>query len=275
MYDLRRVALTGAIAIALLLGCQKAPQSAEPKSHEEGTGDVAAVVNGTSIPATLVDVYVALQQSVRPGTRIDRKAATQRLVDLDLMAQDALKKGLDKDPLVQNQMEFQRLNILASAALRHQISSKTFTEDELKSEYQRLVAEAPKKEYRARHILTKTQQEAKAVVAELDKGADFAKLAKEKSLDASNKEGGELGWFSPAQMAEPFAKAVESLSKGSYTKTPVQTNFGWHVIQLEETRDVKLPPFEAVRNKVEQELQGQLANEYLSKLKEHAKITFE
>jgi peptidyl-prolyl cis-trans isomerase C len=275
MYDLRRFSVTGAVALALLLGCQKAPQSAESKSPEGGTENAVAVVNGTPISAGLVDVYVALQQSVRPGAKIDRKAATERLVDLELMAQDAIKKGLEKDPLVQNQMEFQRLNILASAALRHQLSSKTFTEDELKSEYERLVAQAPKKEYRARHILTKTQQEAKAVVAELDKGADFAKLAKEKSVDASSKEGGELGWFSPAQMVEPFSKAVEGLSKGSYTKTPVHTSFGWHVIQLEDTRDVKLPPFEAVRSKVEQELQGKLANEYLSKLKKRAKITFE
>jgi peptidyl-prolyl cis-trans isomerase C len=193
-------------------------------------------------------------------------------VDLEVLAQDAVRQGLEKDPLVKAQMEFQRLNILASADLRKELNARNFTEAELKAEYARLVAAAPKKEYRARHILTKTQAEAEASIAQLNKGADFAKLAEQKSTDASGKKGGELGWFTTNQMAEPFAKAVEGLSKGSYTKTPVETPFGWHVIQLEDVRDVKLPSFDAVRNNVEQELQAKLANEYVAKIKAKAKI---
>jgi peptidyl-prolyl cis-trans isomerase C len=273
MYDTRRAIASAAVATALLLGCQKAPQSAEQKSSEGADTGVVAVVNGTPVSSQLVDIYATLQHSTHPGTKPDRKGLTQHLVDLELMAQDAVKRGLEKEPLVQAQMEFQRLNILASAALRRELNSKTFSEDELKAEYKRLVAEAPKKEYRARHILTKTKGEAEAVIAELNKGGDFVKLAKEKSLDASAKEGGELGWFSPTQMAAPFAKAVEGLSKGGYTKTPVQSKFGWHVIELEDIRDVKVPPFDAVRKNVEQELQGKLANDYLGKLREQAKIT--
>jgi peptidyl-prolyl cis-trans isomerase C len=276
MYDVRRVMLGSGFAAVLLLGCLQAPQSAAAQRQATGkgagAGDVVAVVNGKPITQELLDIYAGLQKSARPGTSPDRQALVEHLVDLEVLAQDAVRQGLEKDPLVKAQMEFQRLNILASADLRKELNARNFTEDELKAEYARLVAAAPKKEYRARHILTKTQAEAEASIAQLNKGTDFAKLAEQKSTDASGKKGGELGWFTTNQMAEPFAKAVEGLSKGSYTKTPVETPFGWHVIQLEDVRDVKLPSFDAVRHNVEQELQAKLANEYVAKIKAKAKI---
>ena len=132
------------------------------------------------------------------------------------------------------------------------------------------------KEYKARHILTTTETEAQAVIAQLNKGANFATLAKEKSIDTSSAQnGGELGWFSPDQMVKPFADAVEKLKKGSYTQTPVHTQYGWHVILLQDVRAVQPPPFDEVKDQVRGIMQNRIIGEYIDGLRKKAKIQIE
>ena len=129
-----------------------------------------------------------------------------------------------------------------------------------------------KTEYKARHILVKTEDEAKNVIAQLDKGADFAKLAKEKSIGPSGKEGGDLGWFSPDNMVKPFADAAAALKVGTYSKTPVHTQFGWHVIKLEDTRPVSPPSFDELKNQLMNSWRNKMISAYLDRLRSEANV---
>ena len=276
MSDTRhRLSKIGAMTL-LVLGCGASVEHAGAQSTTPepapSSQDVVASVNGTPISKNMLEVYTKLQETMQRGTRSDQQALLNNLINLELMAQDAIRQGLDQDSMVQTQLAFERINILASAALRKQLQSKQFSEQELKAEYDRIMAQAPEMEYRARHILVKTPEEAQDVVEALEKGGDFAKIAKDKSTDPSASTGGELGWFTPGQVEKPFADAVTALDKGAFTKTPVQTKFGWHVIELEETRELPRPPFDSVRKQVEQVLESRLANTYLSQLKAKADI---
>lgn len=276
MSDTRhRLSKVGAVSL-LLLSCgpsleQASAQGATPEPAPPSQ-DVVATVNGTPISKDMLEVYTNLQETMQRGTRTDQQALLNNLINLELMAQDAIRQGMDQDSLVLAQLAFERVNILASAALRKQLQAKQFSEQELKAEYDRIMAQAPDTEYRARHILVKTQEDAEDVIQSLEKGGDFAEIAKDKSTDPSASAGGELGWFTPGQVEKPFADAVAALQKGTYTKTPVQTQYGWHVIELEETRALPRPPFDSVRKQVEQVLEARLANTYLSQLKAKADI---
>ena len=139
-------------------------------------------------------------------------------------------------------VELSRLNVLQQAVSEKYLKDKKATEQELRAEYETQVAAMPRLEYHARHILVATEQFADKLVAELDKGAKFEDLAKRESMDSSKDNGGDLGWFTPDRMVKPFADAVVALKPGEFTHTPVQTQFGWHVIKLEETRDLRRRP---------------------------------
>jgi len=266
--------LSAALVCAFSLAAyQQFAHTALAESAASSESKPVAIVNGKPISHEMLEVYAKLQHTAKPGTPADEATLIQNLVSLQLLTDDAIKKGLDKDPTVISQLDFQRLNILASADLRQLLTSHKFTDEEVKKEYDRLVAAAPRKEYKASHILTKTKAEAEAVIKELDKGKSFADLAKEKSIDPSAKQNsGDLGWFPPQQMVKPFSDAVEKMKKGTYTKTPVQSEFGWHVIKLEDEREVQPPAFEGVKAQMEQLMQTKMVNDYVDKLKEHAKI---
>jgi peptidyl-prolyl cis-trans isomerase C len=246
--------------------------SAETPAPPTSQQAPVAVVNGKPITKQMLEVYERLQASARPGTPVNQAALVDNLVGLQLLSEEALKKGLDKDATVQAQLDFQRLNILASAVLRDLLQSHKFTDEEIKKEYDHVVSAAPQKEYKASHILVKTKEEAEDVIKQLDQGKPFADLAREKSTDTSAKEGGDLGWFVPEQMVDPFAETVQKLKKGSYTKTPVQTEYGWHVIKLEDVRANEPPPLESVKGQVENMLQSRLVSEHVAKLREQAKV---
>jgi peptidyl-prolyl cis-trans isomerase C len=266
--------LYAALGCALSLAAyQQLTHDALAQAAAASDSKPVAIVNGKPISRQMLEVYAKLQRTAKPGTPADKSTLIQNLVSLQLLTDDAIKKGLDKDPMVISQLDFQRLNILASADLRQLLTSHKFTDEELKKEYDRLVAAQPRKEYKASHILTKTKAEAEDVIKELDKGKSFPELAKEKSIDPSAKQNsGDLGWFPPQQMVKPFSEAIEKMKKGTYTKTPVQSEFGWHVIKLEDERDVQAPPFEQVKPQVEQILQGKMVSDYVTKLKAQAKV---
>jgi peptidyl-prolyl cis-trans isomerase C len=228
--------------------------------------DVVVTVNGQPVTQADLESYSA----ERPGA--PREQVLDELVARELIYQDALKRGLDKDAGVKREIAEMRERVLMAAAVRQAVEQKPVTEDELKTEYDKVKAQLARDEFKARHILVADEAQAKQVIAELDKGADFAELARKHSTGPTNKTGGDLGWFSPEQMVPPFADAVRKLKKGSYTKTPVQTQFGWHVIKLEDSRSVPAPAFAEIKDRLHAALQQQRVADYVQNLRKGAKV---
>jgi len=234
---------------------------------------VVATVNGKPITADMLDHYQQQRQSRMPGAAQNRKALLEELISLELASQDGIKQGVDKQPDVYAQIEQQRRAVIASAAFQQQMAKQPITDEELKALYDEKTEAG--NEYKARHILVKSKEEAEKLIAELDKGADFAELAKQHSTGPSGKSGGDLGWFAPKSMVKPFADAVTGMEKGSYTHEPVKTQFGWHIIKLEDTRNTTPPPFEQVKPQLEMMVRNQRVQDYIQKLRQEATITID
>ncbi|MBU3735800.1 MAG: peptidylprolyl isomerase [Methylobacterium sp.] len=234
-----------------------------------------ASVNGKPIKQSLID-YV-LKDATARGQKIDDNVRTMvlnQMIVSELVVQEAQKQGLDKQPDYVAKEELMRRKLLVDTFIENYIRKNPVSEADTKAAYEEYKKQVGDKEYRARHILVKTEAEAKEVVAQLSKGADFAKLAKEKSLDPGSKEkGGDLDWFSPAGMVKPFSDAVTKLQKGLYTTVPVQTQFGWHVIRLEDSRTAQPPAYDKVKDGLEKQIQQRNLDKYLADLRAKAKIT--
>jgi peptidyl-prolyl cis-trans isomerase C len=230
-------------------------------------------VNGTKITEWTLKRY-ASQRGLPPEMPKgeQRTALIEELVNRELIFQDAVTIGIDRAPAIVNEINHQRVNIVASTMLNRSSDRFEVSDANLKKEYETRKAELGGKEFKARHILLEKEADAKAVIAELDKGADFATLAGKKSTGPSAVSGGDLGWFAPDQMVKPFSNAAAKLKKGSYTKTPVKTQFGWHVILLEDSRVVNPPKFEEVKEQIRVGLQNKLIETYISGLRGKAKI---
>lgn len=237
--------------------------------------DVVAVVNGKSITGEVFNLYTQKRIGVSPDANLPkakRRELVEELVNRELIYQDALAKGLDKEQDVIQEIKEQTENIITQFQVNKLLEENPPSDKMLHEIYQKQVLAPASKEYKARHILLKTEEDANAIILQLNKGADFQKLAKDNSTGASASEGGELGWFSPNQMVKSFADAVEKLKPGEYTKHPVHTRFGWHVIQLEKERDVEPPPFDSVKAQLLKVAQNKMINGYLEELKKKAKI---
>ena len=201
-----------------------------------------------------------------------RSQALDTLVRAEVVAQQAEKEGLDKQGDATPSLALARLQILEQAAMVNFLKDHKATEAELKAEYDAQVVAMPKTQYKARHILVKTKAEADQIIAELKKGAKFEKLAADHSLDGSKNNGGDLGWFSPGNMVKPFAEAVAQLKKGETTPTPVQTEFGWHVIRLDDTRETTPPAFDTVKDRLVQIVEAKKFKAYGDGLVSAAKV---
>ena len=164
-------------------------------------------------------------------------------------------------------IELQTRALLAQAVASDFIANNPATDEEMQALYEEQVGLSPPQEFKARHILVETQGEAADIIAQLDDGADFAELAKEKSTGPSGPSGGDLGWFPPDRMVAEFSQAVQALTDGAYSKSPVQTQFGWHVILREDSRESTPPPFESVRDALKQSVEGQKLQDYLQSLR--------
>jgi len=235
--------------------------------------DIVATVNGTNITEWTLKRYASqrgLPPEIPKGQQ--RTAIIEELVNRELIYQDAVNIGIDKAPAIINEIAYQRTNVIASSMLNRSSDRFAVSDEDLKKEYESRKGELGGKELKARHILLKKEDEAKAVIAELDKGADFATLASKKSIGPSAESGGDLGWFSTSQMVKPFSDAANKLEKGSYSKTPVKTRFGWHVIQLEDSRLVNPPEFDDVKEQIRVSLQNKLIEVYINGLRDKAKI---
>lgn len=237
-------------------------------------GDVAATVNGKPIKQSLFDFIV--KDATDHGQKVDdnvREVIMSKLISSELVLQEAQKSGLDKRAEYIAKEELTRRELLVNMYIQDYMKSHPVSESDTKSAYEKFKAELGDKEYSARHILVASESEAKEVIAQLNKGSDFGKLAKEKSKDPGSKDkGGELGWFSLSGMVKPFSDAVSKLSKGGLTAEPVQTQFGWHVIKLDDVRDMKAPPYDKVKDGLQKQLGQRQLEKMLTDLRAKATI---
>jgi len=263
----RRTPLFLALMLGLSLGTAGCMNQG---GKTEESGKVVATVNDESITEDELKAY----GEARPAQagRASEKALLDELVSREVVYQDALRKKLDEDPEIQRKIEQSRTRVLVSAAVRKAMEESPITDEVLQGEYDKLKDRMVSSEYKARHILVDEEDLAKELIAKLDGGADFAELAKEHSTGPSGKKGGDLGWFNPKQMVPAFSKAAGELEKGTYTKAPVKTRFGYHVIKLEDKRQSEAPPFEKVKPRLTQMVKQRKAQEYIQGLKEDAKI---
>lgn len=235
--------------------------------------DAAATVNGKPIKQSWVDFIVKDAQARGQKGENLKNAVINELVGSELAYQEAVKQGIDKNSDVAIASEIGQRKLVVNAFLADFMKKNPVTDADTKAAYEEYKKELGDKEYSARHVLVKTEAEAKDITAQIKKGGDFAKIAKEKSLDPGSKEkGGDLGWFSAAGMVKPFSDAITTLKKGELTTEPVQTQFGWHVIKLVDTRATQVPTYDKVKSGLERTLQQRKLEKMMLGLKEKAKI---
>jgi peptidyl-prolyl cis-trans isomerase C len=207
------------------------------------------------------------QQPASQATAEQIEQVRSQLTDIYLLSNQPRAAELKNAPRLKAQLELQTRAMVAQAVATDFISRNQATEDELKALYEEQMGSAPPMEFKARHILVESQGEANDLIAQLADGADFIELAKEKSTGPSGPSGGDLGWFPPDRMVPAFSQAVQALENGAYTQEPVQTQFGWHVILREDSRESVPPPFESVRDSLKQQVEGQKLQEYIESLR--------
>ena len=265
----------GAVSLLTLNACDVGKSDAAAKPATPAKPGVAATVNGTKISDSRVDLM--LKQSAAQGQPVTpelRANVIENLAMQMIVAKEATKKGLEKTPDVADQLDLAKQSILARAFIQDYFKKNPINEKALTAEYDKVKASVSATEYKARHILVKQESDAKDIIAKLNKNPKaFEALAKEKSIDPGSKDnGGDLGWFDPQGMVPEFGAAVAKLEKGKFSEEPVKTNFGYHVIFLEDTRAKEFPPLEEVKPMLEQQLQQQNLKKLLDDMKSKAKI---
>jgi peptidyl-prolyl cis-trans isomerase C len=232
------------------------------------------VVNGVTIPSARIDLVTQAQvaQGHSPGPDLDRNVR-DNLVALEVVTQQAVRNGLDKDPATQAQIDLAREQILARALQAQFAKNNPIKDDVLKAEYDRMKAELGNTEYLVEHILVAKEDDAKNIIADLKKGGDFEKIAKDKSIDTGSRDkGGKLDWSTPVNFDKSFSDAMVKLKKGEYTDMPVKTPFGWHVIRLIDTRPLEAPPFNDVKERIRQAKEQEAFSKMVQDLRAKAKV---
>lgn len=266
-----RLYIPGIATLALILALL--PFSASAQQGESGSDPLVATVNGQQIFRSEV-LETAKSLPPQYQTQLDQvfPALVDRLVDFSLLAVAADKEGLAEDEEVLRRLAELQVNVMREVYLERQIS-KRVTDQELRGRYDKFVADNPAQpEVHARHILLEEESVAKEVIVALDGGADFAELARERSTGPSGPQGGDLGYFTQDQMVPEFAQVAFNLEAGSYTKDPVQTQFGWHVIKVEDRRQGVAVPFEELEEQLREEASREVVNTVLGELRENATI---
>ena len=233
-----------------------------------------AVVNGVAIPQAKMDIQLkALAARGQKDSPELRNAIKDSLVTAVLIEQEATKKGLDKTPDVQAELEMARQSVIFRAYVQDYMKNNPVTDAEIKAEYDKYKATQADKEYNVRHILVKDEKTAKDIIEQLKKGAKFDKLAEKYSVDPGSKaKGGELGWNAPGNFVKPFAEAMTKLDKGQMSKEPVKSDFGFHVIKLDDVRSAKVPGFDEVKPQITEFLQRKKLETLMAGLRAKAKI---
>lgn len=231
--------------------------------------ETVRTINGVAIDSTVLDLYIETrsQKPLAQVTPEERASMLDELTDIYLITTQDRAKELADDARVKAQAELQFRGLMAQVVASDFITSNPATDDEIFAAYSAQLEAQPAKQFKARHILLTTQDDAMEAISALDDGADFVELAKERSTGPSGPSGGDLGWFSPEQMVKPFSDAVVALEDGAYSQEPVQTQFGWHVILREDTRDNEPPPLESVRDSIKQQVEQQKLQTYIENLR--------
>jgi len=251
-----RLAMCGLLAAGLL-------------TAQISSADTIFTVNGVDVDSAVVDLYFNSRLGNQGGqaTPEQREILMSELRDIYILATQENAATLAQQDRVAAQLDLQRRSILAQAVATEILSGIEVTEEELQSEYAEQVRLAPPLQFKARHILVESQGEASDLITQLNNGADFQELAKEHSTGPSGPNGGDLGWFSPNQMVEPFSDAVQAMEDGQHSQQPVQTQFGWHVILREESRESEPPTFESARENLNVAIQQRKFQEKLEELR--------
>lgn len=233
--------------------------------------NVVARVNGKPIAEVALDAQI--QAMSARGQSVDRAQALQELITVELLAQEAEKQGLPEQPEIQAEIERRRASLLAQHLIRAELTSHEVTDEAVRARYDEdIAASEGSREYKARHILLESEDKAQSLIAELDEGAEFQALAKEHSTGPSGPQGGDLGWFQTGDMVPPFGTAVEALEPGQHSSEPVKTQFGWHVILLEETRAAEPPAFEDVRSQLRSRMVSEHIQQFVADLRQQGEV---
>ncbi len=233
-----------------------------------------AIVNGKAVPQSRVDTLV--QQVTASGRQVTPEIQAQikdEVIAREVFMQEAQVRGLDATPDFKVQMELARQTILIRSLFADYQKKNPISDDEIKAEYDKFAAANSGREYRARHILVEQEDKARSIIAQLKKGGKFEDIAKKESKDpGSGKNGGDLDWANPSNYVKEFSEALVGLQKGKMTETPVKTQFGYHIIRLDDIRDAKLPKFEEVKPQVAQQMQQQRMAKFQEELRAKAKV---
>jgi peptidyl-prolyl cis-trans isomerase C len=232
-----------------------------------------AVVNGKPVPSSRADAMI--KQLAAQGQQDSpqlRSMVKEELINREILIQEADKLGLGNSPDVKSQLDIARQSIVIRALVADYLKKHPVTDAEVKTEYDKFKSQAGDKEYRARHILVDKEEDAKGIIAKLKGGAKFEDLAKQSKDPGSAANGGDLDWASPASYVKPFSDALVGLQKGQVTETPIKTQFGYHVIKLEDVRAAKIPALEEVKPQIAESLQQKKLQAYQEDLRKKAKI---
>jgi len=264
--------------VVVMTACGKGQQAATPVATDKAAAPApapVATIDGTPISRVEYDIYLKSLLQGRPTAELTAEQRAQvldELISMQLLASQGGKDGIEKDPDVAARLDVVRMRVLADSESQKYLKDKEPTDAELHAEYDTAIAAMDKTEYHARHILVPTKEQAEQVIKKIKGGAKFEDVAKAQSTDGSKANGGDLGWFTLTRMAKPFGDAVKILKKGEMTQEPVQTQFGWHVIKLEDTRETAPPPFEQVKQQVNNGVIQKKLQAYVDSLKKTAKI---
>ncbi len=241
--------------------------------------ETVAIVNGKKLTKQDLDNHIAMIQTMTRKKVEKPKQALENLIDREIMYQEVQKQKIDQDPEMKFIVEFQAREMYNNALLKKALGDKPITDDEIKKLYDEKIKSLEIKEYKVRHILFKKEtadgeSQAKAVIAELDTGKDFTELAKSKSQGPSAAKGGDIGWMNLATMRDMpgFAQALSEMKKGSYSKTPIKSNFGWHVLKLDDIRKKEPATFEQSKKQLRQVIQQQRIQAYVDSLRSKSKV---
>jgi peptidyl-prolyl cis-trans isomerase C len=278
------LAMAAGVALAPYAGAQPqlpTKEPAKPAAREAPKADAAkpragpvATVNGIAVPRSREEVVIRERVAQgSPDTEQLRAAVREDLINREVIAQEATRAGMTKDPQLQAEIDLVRQTVLVQHYVRDWVRKNPVLEADVQKEYDRAKAQTGENEYKARHILVETEEQAKALIEDLRKGAKFEELARKNSQDPGSRDrGGDLDWNIPGVFDKQFSDAMVKLEKGRYTEAPVRTSFGFHVIQLDDVRAVRFPSLAEVKPRIEQQLVQDKIEGLVKSLRAKAKV---
>jgi len=258
---------TSALLLAPVVLAQDAKSKAPAKADAPAKSDAPG--KGKDLYSQAYFDFMLKQRTAQgqPDTPELRTAVRDELNTRELLVREAKKQGLDKSPALKTEMDLTQQTVLVRAYMADYLKAHPVPDDVLRKEYDAIKGQIGDKEYKVRHILVDKEDEAKEIITALQKGEKFEKLAERSKDTGSKANGGDLDWNAPANFVKPFADAMVALPKGKFTTTPVKSQFGWHVIEVDDIRDAKVPTFEEVKPQLAQRMQGQIVDKYLRDLR--------